>query len=355
MTGKVAFIYNSLPDKQRTGVFSECCSGKTVQSIRRALALTGCTVLPLNLWAPSQLSRFLVSQRPEFAFCIAEGFLADPETLYNGDGAASVRRALQAGGIPVSHSSAGVMELCRQKEQTYRVLAHNGVSCPWNLYLPGADQGWVGQDIPDSLYPLFVKPSGGGNSIGVDGGSIVNDLLQLSQRISQLSRTMGDTGIIIESDLGGMEYTVGVIGNAIPIALPPLSFPAGLVRSAAVKRQEGGGELPVLPVEPQDPIYDRLRDIAVQTFKALGAADALRIDIRADDQGRLFVIDVNGTPSLAPTASLAKMAALTGIHYEDFLALILNYGRVRMGLSSLEIRAQVLDCLVALSTEEMIA
>lgn len=355
MTGKVAFIYNSLPDRQRTGVFSECCSGTTVASIRRALVQAGCTVLPLNLWTPSQLARFLISQRPEFAFCIAEGFLAEPETLYNGDGAASVRRALQAGGIPVSHSSAGVMELCRQKEQTYRVLTQNGVTCPWNLYLPGADQGWVVQDIPNSAYPLFVKPSGGGNSIGVDGGSIVYDSLQLGQRINQLSGILGDTGIIIESYLGGMEFTVGVIGNGNPVALPPLSFPAGLVRSAAVKRQEGGGELPVVPVEPQDPVYARLRDLAVQTFKALGAADALRIDIRADNQGRLCVIDVNGTPSLAPTASLAKMAALSGIQYDDFLALILNYGRVRMGLPAMEIRAQVLDCLAALTSEEKIA
>ncbi|HBS93326.1 MAG TPA: hypothetical protein DEA85_04850, partial [Firmicutes bacterium] len=131
MAGKIAFIYNWVPTVERKGVYSECTTRRTVIAVEEALFLGGYKTMSVNLQSRQQLEQRFRQERPDFAFVIAEGFLDSPATLYDGSGAALVRKTLAEMGIPSSHSSAEAMELCRHKEMTYQVLSRAGVSIPW--------------------------------------------------------------------------------------------------------------------------------------------------------------------------------------------------------------------------------
>ena len=130
MAGKIAFIYNWVPTAERRGVFSECTTKRTIAAVEEALSLGGYETLSINLRSRKQLEQCFRRWRPDFAFVIAEGFLDSPATLYDGTGAALVRKTLAEMGIPSSHSPAEAMELCRHKELTYAVLSRTGVSIP---------------------------------------------------------------------------------------------------------------------------------------------------------------------------------------------------------------------------------
>lgn len=330
---KVAFIYNSVPSADRTGVYGECATQKTVLAIEEALVQGGNDILSVNLHSPGQLAEiFTALGTPDYAFVIAEGFLDLPTTLYDGSGAALVRETLADFGVPTSHSPAAAMELCRHKEQTYRVLQECAVSIPWYTCLSSVNPADA-YAVEPCRFPLFIKPAGGGNSMGIDAGSVVHTPQELVQRIEFLGEELGSVQLVAESFLPGLEYTIGVIGNLNPVVLPPLTFPQNVIRSTEVKKMESRQEVPVNLLEPAGPLYHRLRELALRTYAALGCADVIRVDIKADAAGNLYVIDVNGTPSLGPVSSLTRMSAALDLDYADFINLLLFYGLQRNGLA----------------------
>jgi len=339
MAGKIAFIYNWVPTVDRKGVYSECTTIRTVTAVEEALFLGGYNTMSINLHSRQQLEQMFRLERPDFAFVIAEGFLDSPATLYDGNGAALVRQTLEEMGIPSSHSSAEAMEMCRHKERTYQVLSRAGVSFPWyrSIPTPAFAKVFAGSNVK---FPLFVKPAGGGNSVGIDANSLVQTPPELARRMEELYDLMGPISLIVEEYLPGKEFTVGVIGNNKPVVLPPVVFSHNLVRSTEVKKAESRDEIALELIPPQDPQYLRLRDLALKTYASLGCADVVRIDIKANAAGNLFVIDVNGTPSLGRASSLARMTAAVNMDYVGFINLLLYYGLQRSGLAT-ELSEQV--------------
>lgn len=325
---KIAFVYNWVPDRMRKGMLVECAAKSTITAVEQALLRGGNEIIPVNLTSADTLAEvFQQKGRPDFAFCIAEGFLHQPRTLYNGNGAALVRRSLAELGVPYSHSSVEAMERCRQKNLTYEILRARGIPCPWYV----AVEEDALPDIPLSRFPLFVKPAGGGNSIGIDKGSVVRNPRQLARRISTLTRMLGPVGFVAEQFLPGPEYTVAVLGNADPVVLPPI-FLGTHIRSANIKRRRKERRAPQI-IGLHEDLYFRLRELALQSFTALGCADVVRVDIKADAAGNLYVIDVNGTPSLAPASSLPQMAVAAGLEYAELINLLLYYGMKRAGVA----------------------
>ena len=61
--------------------------------------------------------------------------------------------------------------------------------------------------------PLFVKPSSEGSSVGI---SRVNALEALPAALDEAFRH--DDNVLIEAFLSGAEYTVGIIGDHIPVS-----------------------------------------------------------------------------------------------------------------------------------------
>ena len=333
MAGSIAFIYNWVPTVERKGVYSECSTRRTIAAVEEALHLGGYNTLSINLLSRRQLEQRFQRGRPDFALVIAEGFLDDPATFYNGTGAALVRQTLADMGIPSSHSPVAAMELCRHKELTYQVLAKAGVRTPWSQFLANETQALAFAQT-NTKYPLFIKPAGGGNSLGIDESSLVRTPKELILCLQAVYELLGPIGLMAEEYLTGTEYTVGVLGNSQPVALPPVVFSHNLVRSTAVKRAESMGKMPLEILYPQDPLYSQFQDMSLRTYAALGCADVVRIDVKANANGDLHVIDVNGTPSLGRAGSLARMMAAVNIDYAGFINLLLYYGLLRSGLAA---------------------
>ena len=64
--------------------------------------------------------------------------------------------------------------------------------------------------------------------------------------------------------------------------------------------------------------------IARRTWAAVEGVGYTRVDVRLDDRGRLYVIDVNPNADLSPGAGLARQAAGAGWSYQDLVARILD-------------------------------
>jgi D-alanine-D-alanine ligase len=73
----------------------------------------------------------------------------------------------------------------------------------------------------------------------------------------------------------------------------------------------------------------RLRDVAVTAFRCLDCNGYARVDIRVDQRGTPFVLEVNANPCIAPDSGLVAAAHRAGLTYADLVAEILDYALAR--------------------------
>lgn len=321
-----------MEDSKRVGIFGECASFKAVDAIYNGLLKSGNNVEPLNVLNPQQLSDKINQGNYHLAFVIAEGYLEIPETLYDGSGSQLIRQVLKAHNLPYTHSDIECMEFCRNKDFTYQILKENGILIPSFFVLnPDLDLLDQLQEIDATMdYPLFVKPTGGGNSIGIDESSIVYNFEQLDNKVTNLITQLGNVMILVETYLSGREYTIGVMGDDNPFVLPVVGFPLTYkVRSFNSKKAEHSQRESFQIVDCDDPRYLQIQDLAIKTFKSVGAEDVIRLEVREDSNKNLYVIDVNGTPAVTQGASLAFMMEQLGLEHYQLICSVLYFAMLK--------------------------
>ncbi|HNR66136.1 MAG TPA: ATP-grasp domain-containing protein, partial [Atribacterota bacterium] len=183
-------------------------------------------------------------------------------------------------------------------------------------------------------YPLMVKPAGGGDSIGITSKSVIHNIDELRYIIEYLRRTLGPEKIIIEQYLSGQEFTVGVLSGEKMYILPIISFPENWgIRYTETKNKEYRMYNQFNIVNERNALFYSLIDISVKSFQAVKANDIIRIDIKKDQLGNLYVIDINGSPALTKRASIAFMASKAGLSQSQLIMLVFYNSIVRNGLS----------------------
>jgi D-alanine-D-alanine ligase len=68
----------------------------------------------------------------------------------------------------------------------------------------------------------------------------------------------------------------------------------------------------------------RLETLAVATFRACSCRDYARVDIRTDDQGKPFVLEINSMASLGSTSSFVFAARHAGLDDDDLICRIVE-------------------------------
>jgi D-alanine-D-alanine ligase len=72
---------------------------------------------------------------------------------------------------------------------------------------------------------------------------------------------------------------------------------------------------------------DRIRKIARRTYRALDLSGYARIDLRLDEEGRVYVLEANPNPNLAYGEDFSESAEAAGVSYERLLERIIALGR----------------------------
>jgi len=163
------------------------------------------------------------------------------------------------------------------------------------------------QDIDSAVkrmknYPLFVKHFDGYSSIGVTKKSRVTNEEELREQAHILIKEFG--GALIEEFIEGDEYTVLVLANVEnpeePVVLDPIKieFEAGeTFKHFYLKNQgyEGIGSGSV----KDEILKDKLKEIGKKTFRWWDTSASFgRLDIRVNDSGEIFVLEINASPSI---------------------------------------------------------
>lgn len=150
-------------------------------------------------------------------------------------------------------------------------------------------------------YPLFIKPIYEGDSRGIDENSVVRNFAEFKLKVKQL-QGKGKVKVLVEKYLAGREFTVGIVKNmktkrleACPVELIYKKNSKGY-QFLSEKDKTDDKELVVSIEDIQ--LFRKISKFAKQAFRALGARDYGRIDIRMDQQNRLYFLEANLIPGV---------------------------------------------------------
>ena len=193
---------------------------------------------------------------------------------------------------------------------------------------------YLGRNDVPMEYPLFIKPADRGGGFGIDSDSVAHTFEQLRSKVHSI-HTVLNSDALIEEYLTGREFSVAILKEefsdkylAMPIELvAPLDKYGSRILSGKVKSSNAEQALEV----GDERVKVQVMKLAVDVFRALGARDYGRIDIRLDANGTPHFLEANLIPSLiSGYGSFPKACELNmGMDYESMIIRITNLGLSR--------------------------
>ena len=300
---------------------------ETVLALEAAIRFAGHE--PVRVGNPHALLGLVGSGAPlklDAAWNIAEGFGSR-----NREAWAAV--LLEMARVPSLGSDALTLSLSLDKAWTLDVVRAAGVATAGHLSVESA------AELPCAAlpgqFPLFVKPRWEGTAKGISLRSRVADARELAEAVERVVRTYAQPALV-EPFLPGAEYTVSVIGNDPPRALPALQRALERETGIGVHAVERGAARALahhVPGALTPALEAALAEQALRAFAALRCRDFARADFKLDAEGRPRFLELNTLPTFDPSASFGILAELMGRPLPELLAEVLRGGLRRLGLT----------------------
>ena len=187
-------------------------------------------------------------------------------------------------------------------------------------------------------FPLIVKPQHEDASIGIYHDSVVDDVERLNQKIEYIREVLKQPSIV-EQYIDGREFNVGLIGNppeVLPIA--EINFdglPEGHAKICSYEAKWHYGSIfdqgtrPVFPDLPPK-LKQNITNAAVKAYELFQCRDYARVDMRLDQRGTPYILEVNCNPDISPGAGFFRAFSLNGRNYADLVDLLVSFAENRI-------------------------
>ena len=232
--------------------------------------------------------------------------------------------------IPYTGSNPVARAISIDKIITKKILKYHGIPTPEFDYLFSVDD----KINPELKYPLIVKPANTDDSIGITQKSVVTNEQKLYAQVKEII-TVFKRPVLVEEYITGSELDIGVIGNRGNIRVLPIErtlfnkLPKGRWGIYSYDDKWGEGDThKYFTVESPARIPKKqmqlASEIAIDVFNALGCHDYARVEMRMDEQGNLYVIELNAHPTLEEGSYFGRVGKKLGLSFGDILQEIIE-------------------------------
>lgn len=164
-------------------------------------------------------------------------------------------------------------------------------------------------------YPMFIKPSNSGSSVGINKASNIEELEEYIEYASKY-----DKKVLIEENLIGREIECSVLGNEeVKASCLGEITPAENFYTFDAKYKNAQSKL-TIPANIDNELSDKVRNIAIKAFKAIDGKGFARVDFFVNDNtGDIYINEINTLPGFTEISMYPKLWEKTGIEYSDLL------------------------------------
>ncbi len=233
---------------------------------------------------------------------------------------------LEMAGIPYTGSSPLGHTLALDKVVTKILAMEAGVPTPAFAVLKGP-----GGDVSKLRFPLVVKPRHESSSFGL---RLVKTREELDEAVLAIVEKY-EQEALVEEYIPGREIAVGILGNNPGETLPLVEIDfagrehlAVMTHADKLHKSENEPER-ICPAPVDGALADRLRQIALATFKACHCRDYSRVDIRVDPAGNPFMLEINSMASLGWGGAYVLAARQAGYSFTELVCRIVDLAHTR--------------------------
>lgn len=179
-------------------------------------------------------------------------------------------------------------------------------------------------EVEDKLqYPVFIKPSNMGSSVGVSRASNREELLSALELALKY-----DNRILIEQGVNAREIEVGLLGNYDV----KTTLPGEVVKDVAFYDYEAkyiDNKITMdIPAHIDNDIVKKMRDYAATAFKALGGTGLSRCDFFLTEDGSVYLNELNTMPGFTQWSMYPLLWENMGLSYSDLIEELVNLAKV---------------------------
>ena len=169
-------------------------------------------------------------------------------------------------------------------------------------------------------YPVFVKPSNSGSSVGVKKAINKNELSEAIQNAAKY-----DVKILIEEGIVGKEVECAVLGNEEVLAstvgqiVPAEEFYSF---DAKYNNQESYTKI---PADISDDLQEEIKKLAVKAFKSIDGKGLSRVDFFVEDNtNKIYLNEINTLPGFTSISMYPSLMKSVGIEYDELIDKVIN-------------------------------
>jgi D-alanine-D-alanine ligase len=157
-------------------------------------------------------------------------------------------------------------------------------------------------------YPIILKPSHEGSSMGINIDNVVHDEIQLRNKLREMLNAYNQ-GILAEQFIDGREFSVGIVGNFLgdekPKVLPIFEMDfskidpeLGTVLGQKVKTIYDTSSNYICPAKIPENLKNEIEETSIKIVKILNCYDWGRLDFRYNSRGKLYFLEINPLPGI---------------------------------------------------------
>ena len=241
---------------------------------------------------------------------------------------------LEMKGVPFVGGDGLTMGLTLDKVMAKKLFIAEGIPTPRFFQAnPGDDL----KKLNTIGFPLMVKTRHEGSSKGISRQSRVEDWAGLQRQVDLINQTY-DQPALVEEFIKGTEFTVAVLGNEPPQAMPIIQVCIeGSVQLGdqfyAHDRISSDSLTYICPAKIPAKLTARIQDLAVRVFRCVECRDFGRVDFRVDERGQPFVLEINPLPSLDVKDSFNIFPNVFGSNYDETINRVVGFALKRHGIT----------------------
>ena len=323
-----AILYNAATETEKSGsrenIYASCNARTEVGAIAESLRDAGYSphIITVDSFSEKLIQK-LRNLSPKFIFNILEEIDGDCEMEMC---AAGLLELMQ---IPFTGSDSFALGLALRKYHAKLALMAAGIPTPRGILCAPEDSEFHDGAPDDMQYPLIVKPAREDASLGVNGDSVCQTSDDVRRQVRYIHEVYSQEALV-EEYIDGREFNVSVIGDDEPevLAISEIDF-SGMpeeepkIVSYRAKWDEKSSvyqsTTPICPARLFRKDEKKIKEIAMQSYRAIGCRDYGRIDMRMDAAGTPYVLEVNPNPDLSPEAGFARAVKAAGYTYQEII------------------------------------
>lgn len=232
--------------------------------------------------------------------------------LHGGEGEdGRLQAVLELMGKPYTGSSPLACGFAMDKVMTKRFWKGIGIATPAYLAFTGKPDAALIEETMS--YPLIIKPSREGSTIGINKASNREEL-----DFALTNALEFDSDILVEEFIDGPEFTVTIIDDVVYPAIGLKASADHALYDYEAKYIAEDTQY-ILPCGLSEDDEAELQALALEAYQSLGCTGWGRVDVMRDQQGVFWVLEVNTSPGMTSHSLVPMAAKHVGLDYAELV------------------------------------